>query len=232
MKKTIPFKKKLTFKTNINEITSISLENTLHNNNKTVEGDLIISGTYKITDTSIQVDNFEFKIPINIDINEKYDTKNIIIDITDFYYEIINNNILEVNIEILLDNIVEDTTLETIKEPQENIIIEQEENRKPDKNEISNERCIEDEEKYEIINAAENQKINKSTEISNILDNFSDEIAEYSTYYIYIIREGDTVDTILTKYNTTKEKLEEYNDLSEIKIGDKIIIPENNNAGN
>ena len=102
MKKTIPFKKQLTFKTNVSEITSISLENTLKNNDKSVEGELIISGTYKITDTSISVDNFEFKIPINIEVDDKYILEDVIIDIDDFYYEIINSNILEVNIEISL----------------------------------------------------------------------------------------------------------------------------------
>ena len=74
MKKIIPFKKNLTFNTNVSEITSISLENTLNYKNYNVLGDLIISGTYKITDTSIKVDNFEFKIPIEIEIDKKYIT--------------------------------------------------------------------------------------------------------------------------------------------------------------
>ena len=61
MRKTIPLKKQLTFKTNINEITSISLENTLNTKNDNIEGDIIISGAYKITETSKQVDKFEYK---------------------------------------------------------------------------------------------------------------------------------------------------------------------------
>ena len=81
MKKTIPFKKQLTFKTNVSEITSISLEHTLHNNENEITGDLIINGTYKITETSTQVDAFEFIIPINIQIDEKYILDNIKIDI-------------------------------------------------------------------------------------------------------------------------------------------------------
>ena len=107
MRKIIPFKKQFSFKTNVSEITSISLENTLHNNDKEIEGELIITGTYKITETSTQVDKFEFKIPINIEIDPKYDTENMKIDINDFYYEIINNTILEVNIERIIDNIIE-----------------------------------------------------------------------------------------------------------------------------
>jgi len=238
MKKIIPFKKQMIFKTNVSEITSIALENTLHCNDQTVEGDLIINGTYKITDTSIQVDEFEFKIPINIEIDNKYITDNIHIDINDFYYEIINNNILEVNIEILLDNILEREIEEIVKDKkeeemnnyqeqkQENRIIEIEENTET-KQEIKNnkkeERCIEEEtEKIEEKNQEEN------IPIQNIFDNYSNDNEEYSTYYIYIVREGDTLDTIMAKYNITREAISEYNDLNELKLGDKIIIPEQN----
>ena len=49
--------------------------------------------------------------------------------------------------------------------------------------------------------------------------------SEYISYDIYIIREGDTVDSIVTKYNIDIESLKEYNDISDLKIGDKIIIP-------
>ncbi len=100
MKKIIPLKKQIPFKTNVNEITSISLENTLHNNKNEIEGELIITGAYKITDTSTKTDEFEFKIPTNIKIDEKYDCEKKIKEIEDFYYEIINSNKLNVNIEV------------------------------------------------------------------------------------------------------------------------------------
>ena len=35
----------------------------------------------------------------------------------------------------------------------------------------------------------------------------------------------DTIDKILTKYGVTKEDLESYNNITEIKPGDKIIVP-------
>lgn len=224
MKKTIPFKKQLTFKTNINEITSISLENTLHNSAKTVEGDLIVSGTYKITETSIQVDEFEYTIPINIEINDKYDSENMTIDIDDFYYEIINNNILEVNIEILLDNIIEKKVVETPK-PE---IIESEVRKMETIQETPGQRCIEEETELEQITSDDKQE----QPMNNIFDNFETNKEEYSTYYVYIVREGDSIDTIIAKYNVNKENLEEYNNLTELKLGDKIIIPETKNAGN
>ena len=39
------------------------------------------------------------------------------------------------------------------------------------------------------------------------------------------MREEDTIEKIMLKYNVSKEVLDEYNNLSNIKIGDKIIIP-------
>ena len=224
MKKIIPFKKQLTFKTNVNEITSIALENTLHTKQNEIEGDLIINGTYKITETSELIDNFEFKIPMNIELDEKYITENIIIDINDFYYEIINNSILEVNIEILLDNLIE--KIEEPKIEKETIKLE--------------ERCIEEETleqeipepqiQEQIKETKEEQKKEIKNEEKNIINIFENiiEQEEYKTYYVYIVREGDNLETIQTKYNVTKDLLEEYNDLTEIKLGDKIIIKEKN----
>ena len=41
------------------------------------------------------------------------------------------------------------------------------------------------------------------------------------------MRQDDTINTILEKYHVKKEDLEEYNNLQEIKIGSKVIIPNN-----
>lgn len=217
MKKIIPFKKKLEFKTNINEIVSISLENTLSINDNKVIGDLIIDGKYKITETSINVDDFEFKIPVEIEIDSKYIIDKVITDIDDFYYEIINNNILEVNIDVMLDNLEEKEQPALIEQP---IYVQQiKEFREETKEmETKEERCIEleEKEKHEI----------------NIFENFNDESDTTSTYYVYIVREGDTIEQIQDKYKTTLEQLTMYNDLTELKLGDKIIIPENKNAKN
>ena len=48
---------------------------------------------------------------------------------------------------------------------------------------------------------------------------------KYYTYKIYIVRQGDTYETICNKYNITLDDLKEYNDLNELNVGDKIIIP-------
>ena len=68
-----------------------------------------------------------------------------------------------------------------------------------------------------------NSNINNN-ENNNLFASF--ETADtYTAYRVYLIKEDDTIDTILKKYNVTKDDLSAYNDLSDIKYGDKIIIP-------
>ena len=52
-----------------------------------------------------------------------------------------------------------------------------------------------------------------------------DDSETYTTYYVYIVKEEDTIDKILSKYGITKEELENYNDITDIKPGDKVVIP-------
>ena len=47
----------------------------------------------------------------------------------------------------------------------------------------------------------------------------------YVTYHVYIVKEQDTIDSIMKKYNVDKEKISLYNNLEEIKPGMKLIIP-------
>ena len=188
MKKIVPFKHDLFFKENIDEITSISLEHTLKSDsNNQISGEFIITGEYKITKQSINVDKFEFNVPFFITVDEKYDTSDVVVDIEDFYYETIDSNCLSISIEVLLDNLTE--VIRNNEDIVEEIVVN---------------NIIDDEKKEE--------------EINNV---------DYVTYKIYIVKEKDTIDTILNKYKKTKEDIEKYNNIETINIGDKIIIPTN-----
>lgn len=216
MKKIIPFKKDIIFKTNIEEITSISLEHTLSKQkDNEISGEFTVSGEYRITDESIHTESFIYNLPFDIRMDEKYDLENVTIDIDDFYYEIINNNVLNVNIDVLLDKLEEkliiEDELEEVIIPREDILSNIE------INENGKNRCIEEEE----------IEVDK-TFISTMFDNKDDSNETYKSYKIYIVREGDDLEFIMEKYSTTKDVLEQYNDLKEIKIGDKIIIPSEN----
>lgn len=112
MKKIIPYKKELEFNTEVAEITSISLENTLKKASKDyVTGEFVVSGEYKITPTSMETEKFNFELPFDINIDSKYKTDDLTIDIDDFYYEL-DNNKMNVNISVLLDNLEENEELE------------------------------------------------------------------------------------------------------------------------
>lgn len=208
MKKIVPFKKDIALNTNIYEIKSISLEHSLSLKEKNiVEGKFIISGSYKMTDTSTSTDEFNYKLPFEIQIDEKYETKDLTVDINDFYYELIDNKILSVNIEIVIDNL-EEKKLDIKEELREEI---------KKTNQIEN---------SETSSLNEEIKEERNEIITSIFDDMNNN-ENYVTYKVHIVTENDTVESIIQKYKVSENILNSYNDLSNIKIGDKIIIPAN-----
>ena len=69
-----------------------------------------------------------------------------------------------------------------------------------------------------------NTNTNENTNI-NIFEPSTED--NYVTYRVYKVEESDTIDTILTKYNVNKDMLADYNNIENIKPGDKLIIPTN-----
>lgn len=239
MKKIISFKKELTFKTKVCEITSISLEHIIKvKDDDLISGEFLINGEYKMTEGSINKERYDFKLPFDIALNSNYDVDTIKLDIDNFYYEILNNEVLKVNIDLLIEASEKEFIPEVIKEiPKEELITEEKRDDKMEKKEIENE--IEDI-KNSIINMENNNKIiennikelNKEENIintninTNIFDNINDN-ETYRAYYVYIVKEDDNIDKILDKYKITKEDLENYNNIENIKPNDKLIIPSN-----
>ena len=228
MKNIIPFKKDVTFKTNLSEITSISLENNLSLKNNKVNGEFIVSGEYKVSDKSISVEPFEIKLPFEIDIDDRFDTSKSIVDIDDFYYEIINNDTLSISIDVLIDHLKE--KMDDLIEIKEDVTtLESEENDMESEvtltNDINN-RCIEEEIPEVDAKTGEEKAIDLvDDKIKSIFNSTNKDSEAYVTYNVFIVREGDTLDGILEKYNTTLEELKKYNDLTNLQLGDKIIIP-------
>ncbi|MDD4036559.1 MAG: LysM domain-containing protein [Bacilli bacterium] len=216
MKQVIPFKKELTFKTSIEEITSISLEHNLSlNEENVVSGEFIISGQYKVSETSINLEDFLYSIPFDIAIDDDYDTANVRIDIDDFYYEIEDDSILRVNIEVLVDGLEYREIVED--EPDEADSLDYDDNLRGDDRIMDTEVLISKEEETDRISADE--------QIKTVFDSFDDSLETFSTYSVYIVKEEDTIESIMIKYSKTMEELEAYNDLSEVKVGTKLIIP-------
>lgn len=202
IKKIISFEKELFFKTKVSEITSISLEHKIN----TIESDLIsgvfnISGDYKITEASINKEDFSFNIDFDIALDKRYKTNNLVIDIDDFKYHVIDDEKLVVNIDLYIDG--EEITKDTIV--------------------INNNNDNKEEPIIESRDEVEEEPIPQNNIFDNIEDNET-----FSTYYIHIVKEEDTLDKILSIYNVTKEDLNPYNNLDSINPNDKIIIPSTN----
>ena len=214
MNEIVSFKKEIEFKTMINSITSISLEHTLMQSGvNSIGGDLIVTGTYKQTEAS-QIENpFSYKIPVDIEIDDKYNLDEIKIDIDDFTYDF-DNDKLNINVDILLDNLKLNEPKKEEKEELEtlnDLFLEMD----------NKEELVIPEIKEEVIEEKDEPKDNSESLFSNL-----DKSKEtYKTYRVYILRENDTLDDVLNKYNISRETLEEYNELNDIHIGSKLIIP-------
>lgn len=216
MKKNVPFCKDIDFNTNIYEINSISLEHNLKIKENEVVGEFIVSGDYKENEFSFNSEPFIYNIPFNIDLDIKYNTDDIKIDIDDFNYEIINDNTLRINVVLKIDGL---TKIEEIKE--DNIIdyidsIDEE---------VTDERStFKDTKKEEIEPTKEiDNKENDQLLFNSI--NFNEN--NYITYHVHIFREEDNIDNIIKLYNITRDDLSSYNDIENIRLGSKIIIPSN-----
>ena len=270
VKKIISFEKELDFPSMIGEITSISLDQQIEfNNSSSATGKFIISGTYKMTEASTLVENFNYEIPVEIELTERLDLSSVKTSINDFNYEIINDDVLKCNIDLLLEGVEEivlddETPLETLtekikdtkdsldkdltrecdgdlKSDSDKVIEEKKEIieeavtvKNNDKN--LTEEILENEismpeaeidENLNIIEKKESDEMedNKTNNISSLFQVFENSEETFTTYSVYIIRKEDNIEKILDTYNVTKEELSEYNDLNNLEIGSKIIIP-------
>lgn len=113
MKKTVSFEKDLNFQTMIGEVSSISLDDDLKFiDSSNVVGKFIVSGKYKMTEASRLEEDFSFDIPIEISLMETYDLDTTKIQITDFTYEIVDDDTLRCKIDVLLEGLEEISTMD------------------------------------------------------------------------------------------------------------------------
>jgi len=215
MKQIISIKKDLTFKTIIGQISNINLNKDYKIKEDTVEGFISIFGSYKMTEASVLEEDFNYKIPFGVSIPNNIKKDTIKIEIEDFNYKF-NKDILSVNID--LDFECDDYIIEN--------------------NEVNNDIDVDNSIEEEIINNIslndidiENTEVDNSSNDINIEENINNitnvinKEEKYYTYKVYIVREGDTIDDICNKYNVTLNDLKEYNDINNIGIGSKVIIP-------
>ena len=229
MKSVIPFTKELEFDTKVSEITSISLEREFKLVDDSIEGNLLVTGEYKSHEVSVNILPFSFKIPFSIGISNRAIEDSISLEISDFAYDMVDDNKIKVHIELELD-----FTEEEIKEVKDesNEIIDMLENDRavvdiPEIVEESKEEEVlvkNEEVNNEELNEVEEEGLDKEmiVEESVMKNEVKD---EYMTYHIHILKEGETLETLCAMYKVTGSFLAEYNDISNLNVGDKILIP-------
>ncbi len=210
MRHIIPFSKEIVFKTNIATITSISLEHEEKIFDGEVNGDFIIFGDYKVHSDTTEKELFKYRLPFTTLIPDNIIKDSVKIEIVDFNYEIIDKDVLKVDISFSLEG--------NLKEEVEMV----EEDRKYEK-ELDQflDNIIEKEEDIKEVRE-DKEEINEPQEI----EVKKEDKDEYITYHIHIVKEEETIEVIMKTYGVSLDYLKEYNDISNINVGDKIIIPQ------
>ena len=225
------------FKDSIFEITSISVEHDEDINGSNLEGDFIISGDYRLHEISINKEDFSFKLPFTHEIRSNVNLDTVNLEITDFTYELNNNDELHVHIEYIVSG--EQSLIEFADEKDLNEFLNKTDAEvvdltedEPRFKEISKEEILnipaEDSKKEEKEEPKGEIKEDKPSEIStnNIIGSINAD-ETYVKYHVHTVMQNDTLEGILDKYKITLTDLKKYNTFEALEVNMKLVIPEN-----
>lgn len=229
MNQKIEFKKDCMLKTYVSSITDISLTHDYKILDDTIEGYFDVTGSYKVTMSSVETESFMFTIPFTIALSSLIDKDTIDLKLSDFNYSV-EKDVL--HLKMFLDMDYQEIEIkEDIKGNEEidnmiNDLIDKDSTtdiKSP--SEFHNEVMLDN-----VLDS--NEEVSTKEEVSE--KNFNtifNEVKEsnFSKYKVYIMRSEDTLESILVKYNVTMDEIKEYNDIDNINIGSKIVIPYNKN---
>lgn len=225
------------FKDSIFEITSISVEHDEDINGSNLEGDFIISGDYRLHEISINKEDFSFKLPFTHEIRSNVNLDTVNLEITDFTYELNNNDELHVHIEYIVSG--EQSLIEFADEKDLNEFLNKTDAEvvdltedEPRFKEVSKEEILnipaEDSKKEEKKESKKEIKEDKPSEIStnNIIGSINAD-ETYVKYHVHTVMQNDTLEGILDKYKITLTDLKKYNTFETLEVNMKLVIPEN-----
>lgn len=225
------------FKYSIFEITSISVEHDEDINGSNLEGDFIISGDYRLHEISINKEDFSFKLPFTHEIRSNINLDTVNLEITDFTYELNNNDELHVHIEYIVSGeqslieFADEKDLDEFLNKTDAEVVDLTED-EPRFKEVSKEEILnipaEDSKKEEKEEPKEEVKEEKPSEIStnNIIGSINAD-ETYVKYHVHTVMQNDTLEGILDKYKITLTDLKKYNTFEALEVNMKLVIPEN-----
>ncbi len=227
MNQKIEFKKDCMLKTYVSSITDISLTHDYKILDDTIEGYFDVTGSYKVTMSSVETESFMFTIPFTIALSSLIDKDTIDLKLSDFNYSV-EKDVLHLKMFLDMDyqeiEIKEDTKdNEEIDNMINDLIDKDSTTNIKSPSEFHNEVMLDN-----VIDSKEEVKENVSEKNFNTIFNEVKE-SNFSKYKVYIMRSEDTLESILVKYNVTMDEIKEYNDIDNINIGSKIVIPYNKN---
>ena len=193
----------------IGDITSISLEHDLDFiSDSEIEGNLIVSGTYKLTEASTIEEDFNYKVPVEIMLTSNLDENKRSIAINNFIYKIVNEEALFITVELLIEG------LEKIE--VEEVALEKEEVREEEQEEVkeeSRQEVLVEEEKSEDNKISEEEK--RDDEVLQSMDD-NDEVEVLKT------DEDDN-------FNFKEEKIQNNIEVVDNVEKTKEVVNDNNN---
>lgn len=229
MNQKIEFKKDCMLKTYVSSITDISLTHDYKILDDTIEGYFDVTGSYKVTMSSVETESFMFTIPFTIALSSLIDKDTIDLKLSDFNYSV-EKNVL--HLKMFLDMDYQEIEIkEDIKDNEEidnmiNDLMDKESTtdiKSP--SEFHNEVMLDN-----VVDSKEEVSTKEKVSEKNFNTIFNEvKESNFSKYKVYIMRSEDTLESILVKYNVTMDEIKEYNDIDNINIGSKIVIPYNKN---
>ena len=225
----IPFEKNIEFKTNVSEITKMSLEHDFNVNDGVVLGNFYISGEYKVHEVSINRDLFNYTLPFEVELREDIIKDTLEFNIEDFSYEVVDNKTLKVSIEYSIKAEVKEELFERVNEVDLESELSFIDNFLESDNVEECEDVVELPQKKEEVRVVEEieEEVNRipKEEEKTIMETIKDSDDTFVTYHIHIVKETETIESICNMYSVPNSLISEYNNLDNLTVGDKILIP-------
>ena len=215
MNNIIEFKKDCIMKTFVAEISDISISHDYKIIDDTIEGYFDVMGEYKVTKSSITKEEFSYTIPFTIALSSLIDKDTINLSIDDFNY-VVEKDILHIKVDLKMDY------SEIVPEVSEMIKEENKEDGEDMTEEVNTDLKLETPTEFHNELMLDEKKENENT-INKVMEAIPD--FGFDKFKVYIMREEDTLESVMIKYNVNMTTIKEYNDIENIKVGDKIVIP-------